>query len=248
MKLLISLALLAAAQGFVVNPEQGRATKLHVATPPMEDFSSKPIPKYSSTESVPVKKVSMLERAMMKDRVIDPDYRLALGTFLLGPLIAWYHPSYMADGTPSLIGVFGAGFHMVFAALLYSQTTRVRLVFGKDHMEFFNVKGKGCDLKNGGKLVKKPSNYVAGTPNKWYYDDITNYGFFPSLEFPVICYMKETGTDEKKWNRWFAAFDSYGRGQPHFFPGICDAYQIKEEYEKRGIKRKPVKTLKDMKN
>ena len=153
----------------------------------------------------------------------------------------------MADGTPSLIGVFGAGFHIVFAALLWVQTVRVRLVFTKDYMEFYNVKGKGCDLENGAKLVAKPSNYVAGTPNRWYYDDIVNYGFFPSLEFPVICYMKETATDKAKWNRWFAAFDSYGRGQPHFFPGICDAYQIKEEYEKRGIKRKPIPSLKDKK-
>ena len=149
----------------------------------------------------------------------------------------------MADGSPSLMGVFGAGFHVVFAALLWVQTTRVRLVFEKDSMEFYNVEGPQCDLSKGAKLVKKPSNYVAGTENRWKYDDIINYGFFPSLEFPVICYMKETATDEYKWNRWFAAFDSYGRGQPHFFPGICNAKQVKEEFEKRGIKRKPIKML-----
>jgi Protein of unknown function (DUF3119) len=146
----------------------------------------------------------------------------------------------MADGSPSLIGVAGAGFHVVFAALLWVQTVRVRLVFEKDSMEFYNVKGPGCDLEKGAKLAKKPSNYVAGTPNRWKYDDIVNYGFFPSLEFPVICYMKETATEEYKWNRWFAAFDSYGRGQPHFFPGICNARQVKEEFEKRGINRKPI--------
>ena len=52
-----------------------------------------------------------------------------------------------------MIGVFGAGFHIVFAALLWVQTVRVRLVFTKDYMEFYNVKGKGCDLENGAKLV-----------------------------------------------------------------------------------------------
>jgi hypothetical protein len=59
---------------------------------------------------------------------------------------------------------------------------------------------------------------VSGTPNRWKYKDIINYGFFPSQEFPVICYFKETATKQVQWNKWFAAFDSYGRGQPHFFP------------------------------
>ena len=151
----------------------------------------------------------------------------------------------MPDGSPSLIGVFGAGFHIVFAALLWVQTARVRCVFEKDGFQFYNVKGPRCDLSKGAKLVKKPSNYVAGTDNNWSYDSITNYSFFPSLEFPVICYFKETETPEYKWNRWFAAFDSYGRGQPHFFPGICNARQFKEEMEKRGVKSKPIPTLKD---
>ena len=92
MKLLISLALLAAAQGFTVAPSGRVATHLNVATPPLEDWANKPIPPRASTEPVPVKQVSKMERKMIKDRVIDPDYRLALGTFLLGPLIAWYHP------------------------------------------------------------------------------------------------------------------------------------------------------------
>jgi len=231
--------LLATSQAFVVKPATKVSTKVNVASPPIDEWNQ-PIPGRVSTTPVPVNKVSKRERARMADRIIDPDFTLALGTFLLGPLIAWYHPSYMADGSPSLIGVLGAGFHVVFAALLWVQTVRVRLVFEKDSMEFYNVKGPQCDLNKGAKLVKKPSNYVAGTANRWKYDDIINYGFFPSLEFPVICYMKETETDPKKWNRWFAAFDSYGRGQPHFFPGICNARQIKEEFEKRGIARKPI--------
>lgn len=147
-----------------------------------------------------------------------------------------------------MLGIFGAGFHIVFAALLWVQTARVRCVFEKDSFEFYNVKGPRLDLEAGAELVKKPSNYVAGTDNRWTYDSITNYGFFPSLEFPVIVYFKETATPEYKWNRWFAAFDSYGRGQPHFFPGICNSLQFKEEMEKRGVKSKPFPTLKDRKN
>jgi hypothetical protein len=242
MKLLSCLLLLAtSADAFLVRSPGRVATEVKVASNPGE--WNKPLTGRVSTVPVPVNQVSKAERAKMEDRIIDPDFTLALGTFLLAPLIMWYHPTYMADGSLSLIGVFGAGFHVVFAALLWVQTVRVRLVFEKDAMEFYNVVGPQCDLEKGAKLVRKPSNYVAGTQNRWKYDDIINYGFFPSLEFPVICYMKETATDEYKWNRWFAAFDSYGRGQPHFFPGICNAKQVKEEFEKRGIKRKPIKMV-----
>lgn len=180
----------------------------------------------------------------MADAVIDPDYFLSVAVFLLGPLIMWYHPSYMADESPSLIGIAGAGFHVLFAALLWVQTARVRCVFEKDSFTFYNVRGPRLDLDNGAELVRKPDNYVAATENRWSYDTITNYGFFPSKEFPVICYFKETETPEWKWNRWFAAFDSYGRGQPHFFPGICNVNQFKKQMEDRGVKRKQIPTFK----
>jgi len=138
-----------------------------------------------------------------------------------------------------LIGLAGGLFHLLFAALLWVQTRRVRCVFEKDGFEFYNIQGPGLDLNKGAKLTRKPDNYVAGTRNRWNYDSIINYGYFPSKEFPVICYFKETETPEWKWNRWFAAFDSYGRGQPHFFPGICNVQQFDAEMEKRGVARKP---------
>lgn len=181
----------------------------------------------------------------MKDVVLPPDYSLTWALALLGPLIMAYHPSYTMDGTPSLIGIFGGGFHILFATLLWVQTSRVRCVFEKDSFEFYNVRGPRLDYENGkAELVKKPDNYVSGTPNRWKYDTIINYGFFPSKDFPVICYFKETETPEWKWNRWFAAFDSYGNGQPHFFPGICNVKKFKEQMELRGVKRKPIPTLK----
>ena len=151
----------------------------------------------------------------------------------------------MTDGSPSLIGIFGGGFHILFATLLWVQTSRVRCVFEKDAFEFYNIRGPRLDYENGeAELVRKPDNYVSGTRNRWKYDTIINYGFFPSEDFPVICYFKETETPEWKWNRWFAAFDSYGNGQPHFFPGICNVKKFKEQMQLRGVKRKPIPTLK----
>jgi len=184
----------------------------------------------------------------MKDVVIPPDYSLTYAIGLLGPLIMSYHPSYTMDGSPSLIGLLGGGFHLLFATLLWVQTSRVRCVFEKDAFEFYNVKGPRLDYENHAhgnvELVRKPNNYVSDTPNRWKYDSIINYGFFPSEDFPVICYFKETETPEYKWDRWFAAFDSYGRGQPHFFPGICNVKQFKKQMEIRGAKRKPIPSLK----
>jgi hypothetical protein len=132
----------------------------------------------------------------------------------------------MTDGSPSLVGIFGCGFHLLFAAVLGVQTARVRCVFEEDGFELYDVKGAGLDLEKGAKLVPKPGNFETGTLNRWNYDKITNYGFFPSEEFPVICYFKETQTPESQWDRSIAAFDSYGRGQPHFPPGLFSVSQL----------------------
>jgi len=210
---------------------------------PTDDYSRKPLYQPRSTESVAVKKVSKAQRQRMADTILDPDFSLTWAFLALGPLIAWYHPA-AADGTPSLVGVFGAGFHILFAALLWVQTSRVRCVFEKDSFTFYNIRGPRLDLSKGATLVRKPDNYVAATENRWKYDSIINYGFFPSELFPVICYFKETETPSWKWNRWFAAFDSYGRGQPHFFPGICNVSQFKKQMEERGVKSKPIPTMK----
>lgn len=208
-----------------------------------DGWTGKPGYVAKSVEPVADKNVSMLQRMAMQDVMVEPNYFLTWAVALLCPLIIWYHPSYATDGSPSLIGVCGGIFHLLFAALLWVQTRRVRLVMHKDGFEFYNIKGPHLDLDNGAWLEAKPDNYVVGTPNRWTYDSIINYGFFPSIEFPVIVYFKETMTPEEKWSRWFAAFDSYGRGQPHFFPGIVDVYKFRDEMEARGVKRKQIPTL-----
>lgn len=249
----ILMLTLGVSSGFVPGTSNiKKLTSLNVATSrgqygKWDDWSEKPVvpKKQSPTESVvsPNAKTGFFAKQRIDDVVVEPDFFFTWSLALLGPLIMWYHPSYAADGTPSLIGIFGGCFHILFAALLGVQTARVRMVFEKDGFEFYNIQGKNFDLEKGAKLVPKPSNYVAGTDNRWKYDKITNYGFFPSIDYPVICYFKETQTPEYKWNRWFAAFDSNGHGQPHFFPGICNVRKIKEQFELRGVKRKPINTF-----
>jgi hypothetical protein len=93
MKLLLALCSLLAAssQAFMVRQSSRMATEVKVASPPMDEWNQ-PIPERVSTTPVPVNKVSKAQRARIADRIIDPDFTLALGTFMLGPLIAWYHP------------------------------------------------------------------------------------------------------------------------------------------------------------
>ena len=287
MKWTIFVALASLVQGFSPSVMKGRiGISLQAAFPerPSDGWSDKPAYKPKSTTPVAKNSVGWMQRQMMEDVMIDPDYFLAAATALLCPLIIWYHPcksrwselihesavelqllswfscyllivricnfpaAYATDGSPSLIGVCGGLFHLLFAGLLWVQTRRVRCVFEKDAFEFYNIKGPHLDLERGAHLESKPANYVSGTRNRWKYDTITNWGFFPSEVFPVICYFKESETPEWKWNRWFAAFDSYGRGQPHFFPGICNVAQFKEQMEKRGVKRKPILTLNEIKD
>jgi hypothetical protein len=251
---ILSLSL-AAVSGFSPSTMEARTrqTSLHMvasSTGPSnlnDGWTGKPGYVRKSTPSIADKKISKVERMAKSDVMVDPNYFLSWAVALLCPLIIWYHPSYADDGSLSVIGVAGGSFHLLFAALLWVQTRRVRLVFHKDGFEFYNIKGPHLDLDNGAWLEAKPDNYVSGTRNRWSYDSIINYGFFPSIEFPVICYFKETETPDWKWNRWFAAFDSYGRGQPHFFPGIVDVYQFRDEMEARGVKRKHIQSLKDIK-
>lgn len=62
----------------------------------MSSISIKPdgsIPPHKrSTIPKPVREVNWMEKATMKDVVLDPDYTLTWAMALLGGLIIWYHP------------------------------------------------------------------------------------------------------------------------------------------------------------
>mmetsp|Transcript_27579 Transcript_27579/g.38985 ORF Transcript_27579/g.38985 Transcript_27579/m.38985 type:complete len:250 (+) Transcript_27579:71-820(+) len=247
MKILVSALIASTACAFTAPLSRtvvSQVTELHssvgVDGPPFDDWSEKKLHKPIDTTP----KLSRPKgRQQMKDVILEPNYYLTWCFAAVGFLIMWYHPTTFADGSPSIVGFCGGAFHVLFASLLWVQTRRVRCVFEKDGFEFYNLKGPGLT-----KLEQKPDNYVSGTRNRWKYDTITNWDFFPSIEYPVIVYFKETETPESQWNKWFAAFDSYGRGQPHFFPGIVNVHQFKEQMELRGSKRKEIPSMKKNKN
>lgn len=45
-----------------------------------------------TTTRVPAKKVNWIQKQMLSDVMIDPDFSLTWTVALLGPLIWWYHP------------------------------------------------------------------------------------------------------------------------------------------------------------
>lgn len=65
-----------------------------LSTPPKysDGWSEKPLYTRESTTPVADPKFSRLQRMMMKDEVIPPDFSLTWAVALLGPLILAYHP------------------------------------------------------------------------------------------------------------------------------------------------------------
>jgi Protein of unknown function (DUF3119) len=155
------------------------------------------------------------------ESILEPNYSVALATAAAGPLISLLYV-YAGD----LVGPAGNCVHVVLASLLWLQTLRVRCVFEEDGFEFYNLKGDMDLTKKGARLSRKPGNFVTKTENKWSYDKVTGFQFYPSLEAPLICYFKETQTPER--------YNIPGE-QPHFIPALFDAKQFKQEMEKRGI-------------
>ena len=96
MKIALLFSLCSAAAAFTASPSplKTTSTALHVASTPddLDGWSDKPRFLQESTTPVADRKVSKLERMMMPDVVIPPDFTLTWAVAALGPLIMWYHP------------------------------------------------------------------------------------------------------------------------------------------------------------
>jgi len=153
------------------------------------------------------------------DVVIDPDFKAAALFVALGvPIIAI---------NQAIPGYIIGGFFVLLGLLFAFQGTRVRFVFDETCFEL-KQGGDEEELKSSGK------NFVVGGANRWTYTSFVNYDFFPSLTFPILVYFKETQTPSDKWEEGPGRLDKVGGGQIHFFPCICDAQQINEQFAVRG--------------
>ena len=166
------------------NTKASTCTTIHQSTFTPDDFAEPTISLLAKLNN------AKREGAPRIESILEPTYAVTLATAAAGPFITLLYGG-------SLMGMAGNCLHVVLAALFWVQTLRVRCVFEEDGFEFYNLKGDMKLSNDKAKLTRKPKNFVTSTENKWSYDKVTGYQFYPSLEYPLICYFKETETPER---------------------------------------------------
>ena len=163
---------------------------------------------------------------------ISPDFRVA-GVFLLSGLLLDQIP-YIQLTLGPIVTLLGL--------LFLVQTFRIRFRFNENNeLELVNV----ANILTG-ETKSSGENVIVGGDNIWACETIVNYDFFPPIESspvgPILVYFKETQTDSSKWNEGPGASANKPEkiasgeavaGQVHFFPAVCSAEQIRDEFVKR---------------
>jgi Protein of unknown function (DUF3119) len=182
---------------------------------------------FAKTKAAPQKK-----KILPPPVVIDRDYRVAAVFLTAGLLLDLIPYVQFLLGIPlTLLGI-----------LFFVQTYRVRFVFDEEN---------NLSIRIGDELKESGENIVVGGANVWNCDTIVNYDFFPKgwidnafpLDLPILVYFKETQTDSSTWAKegpgQFANdpvkidAGTAVAGQVHFFPAVCNAQQIRNEFVKR---------------
>jgi hypothetical protein len=170
--------------------------------------------------------------------VIDPDFRVA-ALFLVTGLLLDLIPYIQLTLGPAvtLLGI-----------LFLVQTFRIRFVFdetGAFELKTSSGSGSDDDLGDSGE------NRIVGGANRWDTETIINYDFFPKGWIdgpvgPILVYFKETQTPAGSWNEGPGklannpdkiASGEAAPGQVHFFPAVCNAQQIRDEFAKRNCRK-----------
>ncbi len=173
------------------------------------------------------------EKPKIPDVVVDSDFTLSYVFGFLGIFIIATSPADWSNfpGPPSVLGVIQGGLNILFASFLAVQAQRIRFVFDETSFELKNVDFGASDDEV---LKASGENFVVGGANRWDYDTFVNWDFFPSVDYPILVYFKETQTPEEKWNEGPGQLDKSGNpGQIHFFPAIANVKQLQEQFKLR---------------
>jgi Protein of unknown function (DUF3119) len=218
--------LLAAANAFVAPASYARTqTSLHglldgelkAFGDTLSNILSRSSPKPAQEEEVKPK---------LPDVVIEPSFKLPAIFLTLGILLDCI--PYIQLTLGPLVTLLGL--------LFLVQTFRIRFCFDETAFE----------LRMGDNLENIGENVVVGGENRWAYDSFVNWDFFPegwidAPQGPILAYFKETQTPQEKWNEGpgksansdEAIAKGAVPGQVHFFPILCDAKQLRDEFQKR---------------
>lgn len=186
----------------------------------------------------PKSKVKETAKPVFDPVVIDPDFRVA-ALFLVSGVLLDLIPYIQLTLGPAvtLLGI-----------LFLVQTFRIRFIF--DETGAFELKTSGA---SGGPddLGDSGENKIVGGANRWDTETIINYDFFPKGWIdgpvgPILVYFKETQTPSESWNEGPGklandpdkiASGGAKPGQVHFFPAVCNAQQIRDEFAKRNCRK-----------
>jgi hypothetical protein len=167
--------------------------------------------------------------------VIDPDFRVAALFLTSGILL---------DLVPYAQLTIGPIFTLL-GLLFLVQTFRIRFVFDEEGAFELKTSSSSEDLGSSGE------NRIVGGANRWDTETIINYDFFPKGWIdgpvgPILVYFKETQTPSDSWDEGPGklandpdkiASGAAAPGQVHFFPAVCNAKQIRDEFDKRNCRK-----------
>ena len=166
--------------------------------------------------------VPKYQMTLGESSIVDPSFNLAAGSLVIGTAFG------VLENFKGKIGkAFGAGaiLFTLFGAFVAYQTATLRFKFDEDSFSLVSSDGS----ING-------ENVVVGGANNWKYSSFVNYDFFPSRDFPILVYFKETQTPESNRVEAPEIIKDGLDGQAHYFPAISRSDQLIENFEKNNCK------------
>ncbi len=165
----------------------------------------------------------IVDTSLYDSTLVEASYNLAAGSATLGLLCG-----VLEDRKGRLAKVWGAGaiIFTLFGGFVAYQTSTLRFKFDDDSFSLVKADGKGIG-----------ENLVVGGENSWQYSSFVNWGYFPSANFPVLVYFKETQTPaDVRVDAPDIVVDDL-EGQAHYFPAIARSDRLTELFEKYDCKR-----------
>ena len=161
---------------------------------------------------------------LLDSTLVEASYNLAAGSATIGLLCG-----FLEDAKGRLAKVWGAGaiIFTLFAGFVAYQTTTLSFKFDDDSFSLVNT----ADRTSIGE------NIVVGGENDWKYSSFVNWGYYPSADFPILVYFKETQTPAvARVEAPDIVVDGLD-GQAHYFPAIARSDKLTELFEKNNCKR-----------
>jgi len=173
------------------------------------------------------------------EKVITPAYGLALGSFAFAALVAVLNQDPSCSAAvggiclPTHVAFVLATHIALFGAVCGIQAYNLRIILDKAGRFTITKRGERT-LTNQG--LKYTDNYVIGGQSSYRLDKFISYGFYPSVEFPILIYFKEVDTPKEKWKLPPPTkLDPKNNGMAHFLPAVCNCKELEAEFKRRGV-------------